>query len=144
MKGNVGNLARVSEKDNDPENPPPVREQRKSLGVFKVLSGFSSRFPSCHFGKLYGVVMALSALFSLMQYPCFAMVKGLLDGDALYVSTRSMLENQARPLGTAVHLFLLSSFQVNIGLTLLSLVAFIHPFSVYLHCRRAAKERAAS
>lgn len=77
----------------------------------------SVAFPSCHFGKLYGVIMALSALFSLMQYPCFAVVKGLLDGDPLYV---------------------------NIGLTLLSLVAFIHPVSVYLHCRRAAKERASS
>lgn len=57
-----------------------------------VLSCFSPSFPSCHFGKLYGVVMALSALFSLMQYPCFAMVKGLLDGDALYVSTPPVLE----------------------------------------------------
>lgn len=45
------------------------------------------RFPSCHFGKLYGLVMALSAVVSLLQYPCFALVKGALGGDPLYVST---------------------------------------------------------
>lgn len=77
----------------------------------------SMAFPSCHFGKLYGMVMALSAVFSLLQYPCFALVKGALNGDPLYV---------------------------NIGLTLLSLLAFIHPFSVYLHCRRLAKSKASS
>ncbi|XP_073342989.1 solute carrier family 43 member 3b [Pagrus major] len=73
----------------------------------------SVAFPSCHFGKLYGMIMALSAVFSLLQYPCFALVKAL-DGDPLYV---------------------------NIGLTLLSLLAFIHPLSVYLHCRRVASQR---
>ncbi|XP_035983016.1 solute carrier family 43 member 3 [Fundulus heteroclitus] len=77
----------------------------------------SVAFPSCHFGKLYGLVMALSAVFSLLQYPCFALVKGALGGDPLYV---------------------------NVGLTLLSLLAFIHPFFVYLHCRKAASERARS
>ncbi|KAM7389788.1 hypothetical protein PAMP_023744 [Pampus punctatissimus] len=75
----------------------------------------SVAFPSCHFGKLYGVVMALSAVFSLLQYPCFALVKGALNGDPLYV---------------------------NIGLTLLTLLAFIHPLSVYLHCRSVASQRA--
>ncbi|KAF3693926.1 Solute carrier family 43 member 3 Protein FOAP-13 [Channa argus] len=68
----------------------------------------SVAFPSCHFGKLYGLVMCLSALFSVMQYPCFALVNGVLGGDPLYV---------------------------NIGLTVLSLMAFIHPFYVYQHCR---------
>ncbi|XP_070769535.1 solute carrier family 43 member 3b [Enoplosus armatus] len=77
----------------------------------------SVAFPSCHFGKLYGLVMALSAVFSVLQYPCFALVKGALNGDPLYV---------------------------NIGLTLLSLLAFIHPLSVYLHCRRLASQRAKS
>ncbi|XP_020501460.1 solute carrier family 43 member 3b [Labrus bergylta] len=74
----------------------------------------SVAFPSCHFGKLYGLVMALSAVFSVLQYPCFALVKGVLGGDPLYV---------------------------NIGLTLLSLLAFIHPLSVYLHCRSLASQR---
>uniref|UniRef100_A0A8C6TIN5 Solute carrier family 43 member 3b n=1 Tax=Neogobius melanostomus TaxID=47308 RepID=A0A8C6TIN5_9GOBI len=67
----------------------------------------SVAFPSCHFGKLYGVVMALSALFSILQYPCVTLVK-----------------------------------DVNIGLTILSLLAFIHPISVYLHCRSQAAQRA--
>uniref|UniRef100_A0A1A8IT92 Solute carrier family 43, member 3b n=1 Tax=Nothobranchius kuhntae TaxID=321403 RepID=A0A1A8IT92_NOTKU len=75
----------------------------------------SVAFPSCHFGKLYGLVMALSAVFSLLQYPCFALVKGVLGGDPLYV---------------------------NVGLTVLSLLAFIHPLSVYLHCRTATSQRA--
>ncbi|XP_047441553.1 solute carrier family 43 member 3b [Mugil cephalus] len=77
----------------------------------------SVAFPSCHFGKLYGLVMALSAVFSLLQYPCFALVKGALNGDPLYM---------------------------NIGLTLLSLLAFIHPLSVYLHCRKASSQRTQS
>ncbi|XP_031158972.1 solute carrier family 43 member 3b isoform X2 [Sander lucioperca] len=75
----------------------------------------SVAFPSCHFGKLYGLVMALSAVFSLLQYACFAVVNGPLDGDPLYV---------------------------NIALTLLSLLAFIHPLSVFLHCRSLASQRA--
>ncbi|XP_070693527.1 equilibrative nucleobase transporter 1-like [Pempheris klunzingeri] len=77
----------------------------------------SMAFPSCHFGKLYGLVMALSAVFSLLQYACFALVNEVLDGDPLYV---------------------------NIGLTVLSLLAFIHPLSVYLHCRNLASQRAKS
>lgn len=77
----------------------------------------SVAFPSRHFGKLYGLVMALSAVFSLLQYPFFALVKGVLNGDPLYV---------------------------NIGLTLLSLLAFIHPLSVYLHCRSLASQRSKS
>ncbi|XP_059202238.1 equilibrative nucleobase transporter 1-like [Centropristis striata] len=75
----------------------------------------SVAFPPCHFGKLYGLVMALSAVFSLLQYACFALVNGPLDGDPLYV---------------------------NIALTLLILFAFIHPLSVYLHCRSLASKRA--
>nr|XP_046262812.1 solute carrier family 43 member 3b [Scatophagus argus]XP_046262813.1 solute carrier family 43 member 3b [Scatophagus argus]XP_046262814.1 solute carrier family 43 member 3b [Scatophagus argus] len=76
----------------------------------------SVAFPSCHFGKLYGMIMALSAVFSLLQYPCLALVKAL-DGDPLYV---------------------------NIGLTVLSLLAFVHPLSVYLHCRSLASQRTKS
>ncbi|XP_054453605.1 equilibrative nucleobase transporter 1-like [Anoplopoma fimbria] len=77
----------------------------------------SLAFPSCHFGKLYGLVMALSAVISILQYPCFALVNGPLEGNPLYV---------------------------NIGLTVLSLLAFIHPLSVFLHCRRLASQRASS
>ncbi|XP_067312838.1 solute carrier family 43 member 3b [Pseudorasbora parva] len=77
----------------------------------------SVAFPSAHFGKLYGTVMALSAVFSVLQYPCFALIKGPLAGDPLYV---------------------------NIGLTALSLLAFTSPLYVYLQCRRQAAHRAAS
>ncbi|XP_074504873.1 equilibrative nucleobase transporter 1-like [Sebastes fasciatus] len=72
-------------------------------------------FPSCHFGKLFGLVMALAAVFSLLQYACFALVNEPLNVDPLYV---------------------------NIGLTLLTLFAFIHPLSVFLHCRSLASQRA--
>uniref|UniRef100_H3D6G5 Solute carrier family 43 member 3b n=1 Tax=Tetraodon nigroviridis TaxID=99883 RepID=H3D6G5_TETNG len=77
----------------------------------------SVAFPSCHFGKLYGMVLALSAVFAVLQYPCFALVKGALNGDPLYV---------------------------NIGLTLFSLLAFIHPLNVYRHCRKLSAQRGAS
>ncbi|XP_052010636.1 equilibrative nucleobase transporter 1-like isoform X2 [Xyrauchen texanus] len=75
----------------------------------------SVAFPPVHFGKLFGMVMALSAVVSLLQYPCFTLIKGPLGGDALYV---------------------------NIGLTVLSLLAFINPLYVYLHCQRQAAQRA--
>ncbi|XP_068437685.1 equilibrative nucleobase transporter 1-like [Clinocottus analis] len=77
----------------------------------------SMAFPSCHFGKLLGLLMALSAGFSLLQYPCFALVNGPLDGNPLYV---------------------------NIGLTLLTMLAFIHPLSVFLHVRSLASQRTIS
>ncbi|MGH0123335.1 UNVERIFIED_CONTAM: hypothetical protein FKN15_067784 [Acipenser sinensis] len=41
-------------------------------------------FPPSHFGKLYGLLMSLSAVVSLLQYPCFILVKGPLQGDPLY------------------------------------------------------------
>ncbi|XP_054897258.1 solute carrier family 43 member 3a [Poeciliopsis prolifica] len=74
----------------------------------------SIAFPARHFGKLYGLVMSLSAVVSLLQYPCFSLVKGPLDGDPFYV---------------------------DIALTLLSLLVFIHPVYVFIHCRRKARSR---
>ncbi|KAA0709181.1 Solute carrier family 43 member 3 [Triplophysa tibetana] len=44
----------------------------------------SMAFPPVHFGKLFGMLMALSAVVSLLQYPCFALIKGPLGGDPLY------------------------------------------------------------
>ncbi|NXM84254.1 S43A3 protein, partial [Oenanthe oenanthe] len=43
-------------------------------------------FPPQHFGKLYGLAMALSAVVALLQYPCVALVQGPLQGDPFYVS----------------------------------------------------------
>ncbi|XP_059199526.1 equilibrative nucleobase transporter 1-like isoform X2 [Centropristis striata] len=74
----------------------------------------SIAFPACHFGKLYGLVMSLSAIISLLQYPCFALVKGPLGGDPFYV---------------------------DVGLTVLSLLAFIHPVYIFVHCRRVARHQ---
>ncbi|XP_056096467.1 solute carrier family 43 member 3a isoform X1 [Rhinichthys klamathensis goyatoka] len=73
----------------------------------------SIAFPARHFGKLYGLVMSLSAVVSLLQYPCFALNK-VLGGDPFYV---------------------------NVILTVLTLLAFIHPVYVFLHCRELAKQR---
>ncbi|KAM9377554.1 equilibrative nucleobase transporter 1-like isoform 1-T2 [Pholidichthys leucotaenia] len=74
----------------------------------------SVAFPPYLFGRMYGTVMALSAIFSLLQYVCFTVVDTVLDGDPSYV---------------------------NIGLVLLSLLAFIHPVSVYLHCKRTSNHQ---
>ncbi|KAL7863713.1 hypothetical protein SRHO_G00126970 [Serrasalmus rhombeus] len=74
----------------------------------------SMAFPPAHFGKLYGTLMALSAVVSLLQYPCFALINGPLGGNP---------------------------FAVNVALTILSCLAFIHPVFIYLHCRRRAAER---
>lgn len=48
-------------------------------------------FPSEHFGKLYGLVMALSAIVSLLQFPIFILIKGPLQNDPFYVSTLGTL-----------------------------------------------------
>ncbi|XP_019370062.1 PREDICTED: solute carrier family 43 member 3 isoform X1 [Gavialis gangeticus] len=72
-------------------------------------------FPLEHFGKLYGLVMGLSALVSLLQYPCFALVKGPLNGNPFYV---------------------------NIGLTVIILLGFVNPLMVFWECQRREKERA--
>lgn len=72
-------------------------------------------FPLEHFGKLYGLVMGLSAVVSLLQYPCFALIKGPLKGDAFYV---------------------------NIGFVVLMLLAFVNPLTVWLECKRRQKKQA--
>nr|XP_020748227.1 solute carrier family 43 member 3 [Odocoileus virginianus texanus]XP_020748228.1 solute carrier family 43 member 3 [Odocoileus virginianus texanus]XP_020748230.1 solute carrier family 43 member 3 [Odocoileus virginianus texanus]XP_020748231.1 solute carrier family 43 member 3 [Odocoileus virginianus texanus] len=69
-------------------------------------------FPSEHFGKLFGLVMALSAVVSLLQFPLFTLIKGPLQGDPLYV---------------------------NLILVLLTLLTFMHPFLVDRECQRKEK-----
>ncbi|KAM7393673.1 hypothetical protein PAMP_020528 [Pampus punctatissimus] len=70
----------------------------------------SIAFPACHFGKLYGLVMSTSAVISLLQYPCFALVRG-------------------------------DPFFVDIALIILTLLVFIHPIYVFIHCRKLARHR---
>ncbi|XP_034544451.1 solute carrier family 43 member 3-like [Notolabrus celidotus] len=74
----------------------------------------SIAFPASHFGKLYGMVMSLSAIVSLLQYPFFALIKGSLGGDPFYV---------------------------DIALIVLTLLVFSHPAYVFIHCRRVARDR---
>ncbi|CAK6449376.1 unnamed protein product [Pipistrellus nathusii] len=68
-------------------------------------------FPSEHFGKLYGLVMALSAIVSLLQFPIFILIKGPLQNDPFYV---------------------------NVMLVLITLLTFVHPVLVYRDCRQKA------
>ncbi|XP_058435601.1 equilibrative nucleobase transporter 1 isoform X2 [Marmota monax] len=65
-------------------------------------------FPSEHFGKLFGLVMTLSAIVSLLQFPLFTLIKGPLQNNPLYV---------------------------NVTLLLTTLLTFVHPFLVYRECR---------
>uniref|UniRef100_A0A6I8PC63 Solute carrier family 43 member 3 n=1 Tax=Ornithorhynchus anatinus TaxID=9258 RepID=A0A6I8PC63_ORNAN len=77
-------------------------------------------FPLEHFGKIYGLVMGLSALVSLLQYPCFALIKGPLQQNPFYVSISPM----------------------NITLVLVTLLAFVHPALVVRECQRREKQPA--
>ncbi|KAJ8372243.1 hypothetical protein AAFF_G00293620 [Aldrovandia affinis] len=67
----------------------------------------SIAFPSCHYGKLYGLMSSLSAVVLLLQFPLLILVNDVLQGDPLYV---------------------------NLGLTFLMVVPFVHPLYVQLHC----------
>ncbi|XP_077434882.1 equilibrative nucleobase transporter 1-like isoform X2 [Vanacampus margaritifer] len=84
--------------------------------VYGGMSAFvAMAFPPRHFGKMYGLVFGLSAVLSLLQYACFAVVEEFLAGDPLYM---------------------------NIALTVLVLFSFSHPLNVFLHCRTLASQRA--
>ncbi|XP_077107291.1 equilibrative nucleobase transporter 1 isoform X1 [Ranitomeya variabilis] len=64
----------------------------------------SIAFPPRHFGKLYGLIMSLSAVISLLQYPAFYIIRAYLHGDPFYV---------------------------NISLLILMLLTFGHPINVF-------------
>ncbi|XP_054826866.1 equilibrative nucleobase transporter 1 isoform X2 [Eublepharis macularius] len=72
-------------------------------------------FPLEHFGKLYGLVMGLSAVVALLQYPSFTLIRGPLKGDPFYV---------------------------NIGFIALMLLALVSPLVVYWECKRRQKQQA--
>ncbi|XP_067440299.1 equilibrative nucleobase transporter 1-like isoform X2 [Thunnus thynnus] len=74
----------------------------------------SIAFPMSHFGKMSGMAMSLSALALLLQFPVLHLIQHQLNGDPLYV---------------------------NVGVTLVSLLTFIHPIHVSLHCRKLSKQR---
>lgn len=74
----------------------------------------SMAFPMSHFGKMSGIAMSLSAVGLLFQVPILHLVQHQLHGNPLYV---------------------------NIGVTFLSLFAFIHPIHVKLYCKKLTKQR---
>ncbi|XP_053183297.1 equilibrative nucleobase transporter 1-like [Scomber japonicus] len=74
----------------------------------------SIAFPMSHFGKMSGIAMSLSALVLLLQFPMLRLIQYQLKGDPLYV---------------------------NVGVTLVSLLTFIHPIHVSLYCRKLSKQR---
>ncbi|XP_067897441.1 equilibrative nucleobase transporter 1-like [Heterodontus francisci] len=71
-------------------------------------------FPPCHFGKVYGLGLAIAAVVTLLQYPCFALVQGPLRGNPLYL---------------------------NIGFIVLVALTYVHPINIYLHCQREYRHR---
>ncbi|XP_041065194.1 solute carrier family 43 member 3-like [Carcharodon carcharias] len=70
-------------------------------------------FPPCHFGKIFGLALAVSAVVSLLQYPCFALVLGPLQHNPLYL---------------------------NIGFIALVSLAYVHPINVHVTCRRETRK----
>ncbi|XP_073328289.1 equilibrative nucleobase transporter 1-like [Pagrus major] len=74
----------------------------------------SIAFPMSHFGKMSGVAMSFAALALLLQLPVLHLIQHQLHGDPLYV---------------------------NVGVTVLSLLAFTHPVHVSLYCTKLAKQR---
>ncbi|KAM4032908.1 equilibrative nucleobase transporter 1 isoform 2-T4 [Anomaloglossus baeobatrachus] len=64
----------------------------------------SIAFPPRHFGKLYGLIMSVSAVISLLQYPALYIIRTYLHGDPFYV---------------------------NISLMILMLLTFGHPINVF-------------
>uniref|UniRef100_A0A671YXP2 Solute carrier family 43 member 3a n=1 Tax=Sparus aurata TaxID=8175 RepID=A0A671YXP2_SPAAU len=71
-------------------------------------------FPMSHFGKMSGLALSFAALALLLQLPFLHLIQHKLHGDPLYV---------------------------NVGITVLSLLAFAHPVHVGLYCRKLAKLR---
>ncbi|XP_074132982.1 equilibrative nucleobase transporter 1 [Sminthopsis crassicaudata] len=66
-------------------------------------------FPSEHFGKVFGTVMMLSGVISLLQFPIFILIKGPFQGNPIYV---------------------------NIVLILVTVLSLVHPFLVSRVWRR--------
>ncbi|XP_072346441.1 equilibrative nucleobase transporter 1-like [Scyliorhinus torazame] len=71
-------------------------------------------FPRCHFGKIFGLDLAIAAIVNLLQYACFALLQGPLQHDPLYL---------------------------NIGFIILVSLACIHPINVYLYCRQEKQKK---
>ncbi|KAG8125401.1 hypothetical protein E2320_020591 [Naja naja] len=97
-------------------------------------------FPLEHFGKLYGLVMGLSAVVSLLQYACFTLIKGPLKGDS-FIDPNSLRVILFEDWVFSFFFYL--SFQVDIAFVVLMLLALVNPFMVWQECKRRQKEQAA-
>lgn len=115
-------------------------------GERSYLSRLYSRFPAIHFGKLYGLAMSISAVVSLLQYPCFTLVKGALHGDPFYVGAPLHHQCIQQPfhLDKSLCRIRLLPLQVDVALTLLTLLVFVHPVYTFVHCRSLARRRDAN
>ncbi|KAJ8342087.1 hypothetical protein SKAU_G00320150 [Synaphobranchus kaupii] len=86
-----------------------------SVFLFSGNSSFISiAFPSHFYGMLTGLGYCLSGCLVLFHYPLMIVVTDVLQGNPVYVF---------------------------IGMTLLTLLTFIHPLYIYLHCRRLSAHR---
>ncbi|XP_078286555.1 equilibrative nucleobase transporter 1-like [Rhinoraja longicauda] len=79
------------------------------LSTFIVIT-----FPLSHFGKIMGITLVVAAVVSLLQYPCFILVNGPLQGNPLYL---------------------------NIAFVALVTLSYAHPINVYFYCRRETRSR---
>ncbi|XP_076434626.1 LOW QUALITY PROTEIN: equilibrative nucleobase transporter 1-like [Babylonia areolata] len=72
----------------------------------------ANAFPNEHFGKLFGVTLTTSAIFSMLQYPLFLIMQGPLGGDPL---------------------------AINVFLLVLMLISYIHPIYIWRYLQKKAK-----
>ena len=65
-----------------------VNQIRSSLRILKKYhyNVTSARFPSRHFGTLYGISLSFSAAVVCLQYPIFQLMKSIGYGNKVYVS----------------------------------------------------------
>ncbi|KAK7087540.1 equilibrative nucleobase transporter 1-like [Littorina saxatilis] len=69
----------------------------------------ANAFPSEHFGKLFGITLTVSALFSTIQYPLFLIMQGPLNGDPM---------------------------AINIFLLVLMVISYVHPIYIWCYLQR--------
>ncbi|XP_074645509.1 equilibrative nucleobase transporter 1-like [Tubulanus polymorphus] len=70
-------------------------------------------FPAEHFGKLFGLYMTVSALFSFLQIPLFLFVKGVLNNKPFYA---------------------------NLMLVGLQIISYGHPLYMWWHCKKLRQQ----
>lgn len=94
-----GSWERVADKS-------PRRPGHCLVGETLELTGTSlsvPSFPAEHFGKLFGLLMTLSAIVSLFQFPIFTLIRGPLQNNPFYVSTGAGAGDGTASSGGAQH-----------------------------------------